>query len=299
MAPPQRRAALDAPLDCSGAQRGEAMAPQALRAAGFLDRIGARDAGTADAWIHDASRDPATGVIGAADIRRASGAIAAGVAAIREAGELPVVLGGDCTLLLGVFSGLPPGTALWFIDGHADFYDGDSSPTGEAADMDLAILTGHGPPRLLGSDRVLVAPADVILMGHRPAALSVDTAIENARIDRGIRALTAPEITASGPDRVGREAARRFRGRSAWLHLDLDVLDQSALPAVTYPQPCGLGWSELVALARPLARAEGLAGISIADFNPERDLDGACAARVVGTVAAMLDVGRGKTARHG
>lgn len=33
---------------------------------------------------------------------------------------------------------------LWFVDGHADFLDGWSSPTGEAADMELAILTGAG-----------------------------------------------------------------------------------------------------------------------------------------------------------
>ena len=59
-----------------------------------------------------------------------------------EARERPLVLGGDFTLLLGVFQALPRGSGLWFIDGHADFLDGKSSPTGEAADMDLAILTG-------------------------------------------------------------------------------------------------------------------------------------------------------------
>ena len=138
-------AILDAPLDCSGAGRGEEHAPAALRAAGLIERLGARDAGAAQARIRDTRRDPDTGVIGAADIRAASTAIDSRVREVLDAGDRPVVIGGDCTLLLGVFQALPRGSGLWFVDGHAVFFDGESSPTGEAADMDLAILTGHGP----------------------------------------------------------------------------------------------------------------------------------------------------------
>jgi arginase family enzyme len=272
---------IDAPLDSSCAGRGEERAPAALRAAGLLDRLGARDAGEADARIRDAHRDSATGVIGAVDVRRASAAIADGVRRIRDAGHRPLVLGGDCTLLLGVFQALPRGTGLWFVDGHADFYDGETSPTGEAADMDLSILTGHGPHGLLDRREPLVDPAAVVLLGHRPGELGDDVALENGRLDPAIHALTAPEVRERGPARTGADAAARLVSGPAWLHLDLDVLDESALPAVTYPQPLGLDWDELVTLARPLAAAPDLAGVSVADFNPDRDPDGAHAARVV------------------
>lgn len=275
---------IDAPLDCSGAGRGEELAPAALRSAGLVERMGAHDAGEVDARIRDARRDPDTGVIGAADVRRATAAIASGVREVLEAGRRPLVVGGDCTLLLGVFRALPPGTGLWFVDGHADFYDGESSPTGEAADMELSILTGHGPHGLLDRrepDGPLVDPADVVLLGHRPAELGSDTALENGRIDPAIHALTAPEVRERGAARVGAGAAARVAERPAWLHLDLDVLDESVLPAVSYPQPLGLGWDELVALARPLAAAPSLVGVSVADFNPERDPDGAYAERIV------------------
>jgi arginase family enzyme len=144
-----RFAVVDAPLDCSGTGRGEERAPAALRAAGLVERLGARDAGEAAARIRDTRRDRDTGVVGAAELRRASKAIAARVREVLAARERPLVLGGDCALLLGVFQALPPGSGLWFVDGHADFLDGQSSPTGEAADMELAILTGHGPPALL------------------------------------------------------------------------------------------------------------------------------------------------------
>jgi arginase len=280
-----RLAILDAPLDCSGAGRAEEHAPAALRAAGIVERLGGRDAGEAEARIDDTRRDPETGVIGAAAVRRATTAIAARVGELRDAGDLPLVVGGDCTLLLGVFQALPRGSGLWFVDGHADFYDGVSSPTGEAADMDLAILTGHGPPGLLAGP--LVDPADVILLGHRPDELHPDVADENARLDPAIRALTAPEVRELGAAHVGREAAAQLSPGPAWLHLDLDVLDESALPAVSYPQPLGLDWDELVALARPLVAAPNLLGVSVADFNPDRDPEGVHAARIVGALEAL------------
>ena len=283
-----RFAIIDAPIDCSGAGRGEEHAPGALRAAGVVERLGARDAGEADARIRDTRRDPATGVIGAAEVRRGSIAIASRVHEVLKARERPLVLGGDCTLLLGVFQALPRGTGLWFIDGHADFFDGESSPTGEAADMELAILTGHGPPGLLEGDGPLLDPAAVVLLGHRPSELHPDVALENARLDPAIHAVTAPEVGERGAARVGSDAAARLAEGPAWLHIDLDVLDEGVLPAVSYPQGLGLDWDELADLARPLIAAPNLLGVSIADFNPDRDADGTHAARVVEALASLF-----------
>ena len=280
-------AVIDAPTDSSGEGRGEERAPVALRAAGLLERLGARDAGRADARIRDRQREPTTGLIGASEVLRAAAEIASKVREVLESGERPLVLGGDCTLLLGVFQALPGGSGLWFVDGHADFFDGESSPTGEAADMDLAILTGHGPPGLLRGREPLLEPAAVVLLGHRPAGLHPDVARENARLDPAIHALTAPEVRERGPDRIGSDAAARLAGRPAWLHLDLDVLDESTLPAVSYPQPLGLDWEELVALLRPLVAAPNLLGVSVADFNPDHDPDTIHAPRIVEELASL------------
>jgi arginase len=285
-----RLAVIDAPIDCSGAGRGEEHAPAALRAAGLVERLGARDAGEADARIRDTRRDPGTGVVGAVEVGRASTAIASRVRELLEARECPLVVGGDCTLLLGVFQALPGGSGLWFVDGHADFFDGESSPTGEAADMDLAILTGHGPPGLLERDGPLLEPGAVVLLGHRPGELHPDVARENARLDPAIRALTAPEVRERGAAGVGRNVAGWLAERPAWLHLDLDVLDEAVLPAVSYPQPLGLDWDELVALVRPLVAAPNLLGVSVADFNPERDPDGTHAARIVEALGSLWRV---------
>jgi arginase len=285
-----RLAVIDAPIDCSGAGRGGEHAPAALRAAGLVERLGARDAGEADARIRDTRRDPGTGVVGAVEVVRASTAIASRVRELLEARECPLVVGGDCTLLLGVFQALPGGSGLWFVDGHADFFDGESSPTGEAADMDLAILTGHGPPGLLERDGPLLEPGAVVLLGHRPSELHPDVARENARLDPAIRALTAPEVRERGAAGVGRDVAGWLAERPAWLHVDLDVLDEAVLPAVSYPQPLGLDWDELVALVRPLVAAPNLLGVSVADFNPDRDPDGSHAARIVEALGSLWRV---------
>lgn len=158
--------------------------------------------------------------------------------------------------------------------------------------MDLAILTGHGPPGLLEGNRALLEPTEVALLGHRPPELHPDVAHENARLDPAIPALTAPQVRERGPDRVGKDAAARVAGHPAWLHLDLDVLDESVLPAVSYPQPLGLDWDELVALARPLVATPNLLGISIADFNPDLDPNSTHAARIVEALALLHGPGR-------
>jgi arginase len=283
-----RFAVVDAPIDSSGAGRGEERAPAALRAAGLLERLRARDAGVADARLRDTRRDPETLVVAAGEVRRTAAAIACRVREALEAGDRPLVLGGDCTLLLGVFQALPRGSGLWFVDGHADFFDGETSPTGEAADMDLAILTGHGPPRLLEPRERLLDPAAVVLLGHRPAELHPDVARENARLDPAIHAVTAPEVRERGAARVGTEAATRLAELPTWLHLDLDVLDEAVLPAVSYPQSLGLDWDELIALVRPLAASPNLRGASVADFNPDGDADGIHAARVVAALESLF-----------
>jgi arginase family enzyme len=196
------------------------------------------------------------------------------------------VLGGDCTILPGILLALPPGMRLWFVDGHPDFLDGRTSETGEGADMDLSIVTGHGPAGVTGRDDPLVDPARVHLLGHRPPQDAVGR-VEADRIDPRIHQLPAEQLRRQGADAVGERLATGTDG-PAWLHLDLDVLDPVDLPAVTYPEPDGLRWADLEALVAPLARSDRLLGVSVADLNADEDPDGRHARRVVEVLAAAL-----------
>ena len=204
--------------------------------------------------------------------------------------ETPLVLGGDCTLILGVFRALPRGCGLWFVDGHADFYDGRSSPSGEAADMDLAVVTGHGPAGLSDLAPPMVPASAVALLGHRRAEDDPDVKEELGFLPPELFHLDATAVLQQGPAAVAEEAERHVTDAAdgTWLHLDLDVLDERALPAVTYPQPAGLDWHAATAQLTPLAASPTLAGVSVADFNPDRDPDGTCATRVISLLTEML-----------
>ncbi|MEH1102204.1 arginase family protein [Micromonospora sp. CPCC 205561] len=281
-----RWSVLDAPLDSSGRGRGERRAPAALRAAGLLERVGAADAGEVDALVTDPVRDRETGVIGVEQVRRASRALAVRVTELLGAGRQPLVLGGDCAILPGTLQGLPAGFDLWFLDAHLDFEDGRTSPSGEAADMDLSIVTDHGPAGVLDREGPLVDPDQVHVLGHRPLDRVAPEGREASRVDPAVRLVAAARL--HGPDAAsaGRDLAAGTT--PAWLHLDLDVLDPLALPAVSYPEPGGLEWADLTALARPLVHSGRLIGMSVTDFNADEDPDGRHAERIVRALAELL-----------
>ncbi len=275
---------LGAPWDCSGANRGEALAPGALRTAG-LSRLVDVDRGDAATVIASSHRDEATGVRALTDTVAAAHELAAALESGRRdhPTRRPLVLGGDCSLLLGVFAHVR-GAGLWMIDGHPDFSDAHTSDTGETADLELAVLTGDGPPPLvdLAGTAPMVPARNVALIGHRTDDLEPASAAELARLPADLLTLDARAVL-DDPSAAGRRAAA-WADRLAipmWLHIDVDVLDPSALPAVTYPQPGGPGFDQLATLLTPLAAAPTLLGVSIADFRPDLDPDGSQAAQLV------------------
>lgn len=282
-----------APIDCAGRSEGEERAPAAFRAARIADRVGAEDAGDACQPITDPSRDPASGVIGYGQIRIASASIAKEVADVLAAGRRPLVLGGDCTLLPGALAGARQRCerlALAFVDGHLDCYDGHTSPTGECADMDLAIVTGGAPGLTegFGPGLPIVEPADVAVLGYRDDSGAGEPGVgaEVELVDDRIERHTALQLRHGDPGRIASSVAQRLADAGAvWLHFDVDALDEAALPAVSYPQPDGLSWQEAETVVKTLSGLPELVGVSVADLNSDRDPDGAYAERIT----AMLE----------
>src|SRR5271165_5387219 len=155
------------PIDSSGAFAGCERMPAAMRAAGLAAALGATDLGNAQVALADPVRDPGSGIIGLSSLVAASDVIRAATRTLLAGGRRPLLIGGCCSLLIGVAAGLAdvsPGTGLAFIDGHLDFYSGASSPTGEAADMELAVILGIGPADLTGltGQQRLMDPAAIV-----------------------------------------------------------------------------------------------------------------------------------------
>jgi arginase len=284
------------PIDCSGRATGVERMPAALRAAGLVQQLDVPDAGDLSVIIDDSRRDPVTGIIGFEVVCAASAGIRAGVGALLARGERPLLVGGCCTLLIGVFAALRDhfGRAgLAFVDGHLDFYDGHSSPTGEAADMELAILTGFGPAGLtdLAGTPPLVDPSDVFVLGYRDAEQAAQDGAPDPQVMAPEIHLVEAQAVRYLPARLGTQVAERltFDPGRYWLHLDLDVLDQAVLPAVDYLMPHGLDWDAIAALVRPLAQSPALLGMDVTIYNPTLDPDGRYAQQIVELLKEVLE----------
>jgi arginase len=270
----------------------------ALLDAGLARRLGARRHARLAVPPYDSRRDPETGILNPARIHDFSVMLADIVAPVVARGSFPVVLGGDCSILLGNLLALRRGGrrhGLLFLDGHADFYQPEASPTGEAADMDLALSTGRGPAILTDMEgmRPLVRDEDVAVLGQRDAKQAREYGSQP--LPPTIFAQDLAELRRVGADEAARAAVEhlcRLRDNGGldgfWIHLDVDVLDDAIMPAVDYRMPDGLSWQELETILNAAMRSGRARGINITIFNPTLDRNGAIARELVNTLARGL-----------
>jgi arginase len=281
---------LGVPANSSGRTDGVAGAPAALRAAGLVDALqrvsSVADYGDVPLPAPSTKRDPATGLIDPAGLTALVEGVRAGVAAILADGQFPLVVGGDCPLLLGCLAafGNTDGRGLLFVDGHEDAYPPERSTTGEAADMELAFALGivETPwwPELTAASP-LVLPGHVGLLGPRDSALLEAEGVPSLA---GLLPFVDGSALAEDPS-ASTSAAVASLPASWWFHLDLDVLSTDALPAVDYPQEGGLGWGELSVVAAT-AMAAGPIGWDVTIYNPDLDPDRIHARRIVRSIEA-------------
>src|SRR5687768_10052177 len=139
---------IDAPSDLGLRRTGVHGLPDALRAAGlFAGLPDVRQAGRVSVPLYSAVRDEATGVVNSEGVCAFALRLADCIGSVLDLQRFPLVLGGDCSILLGPALALRRRGrfGLFFLDGHSDFYSPDTEPNGEVASMDLALVTGHGP----------------------------------------------------------------------------------------------------------------------------------------------------------
>lgn len=274
--------------------KGVETLPDALLAAGLGERLEARRAGRLEPPPYDDRRDRQTLLLNPKGIADYSMALADAVGHAIDVEEFPVVLGGDCSIVLGCLLALRRRGryGLLFLDGHADFYQPAAEPNGEAASMDLALATGRGPEIVtdLEGRRPLVRDEDVVAFGRRDAEDA--EAHGSQRIeDTAIRVVDLAEVRKRGAGDATLRAIGDLSRQEVvgfWVHLDADVLDDAVMPAVDYRMPGGLSWQELVTTLQ-VAIASGRAiGLNVTIFNPELDVDCSIAAAFVDALAKGL-----------
>lgn len=269
--------------------------PQRLLAEGLASRLHAQVVARLDTPPYDPVRDLQTLTLNAQSIAQWTPRLADAVGEVLDAGGFPVVLGGDCSIVLGPMLALRRRGryGLLFIDGHADFYQPEANPNGEAASMDLAFVTGHGPALLTDIEgrRPLVRDEDVVAFGFRDQAEqqaygSQPLPAEILALDlETVRRLGIADASRQAVARVGREALAGF-----FIHVDADCLDDSIMPAVDYRMPGGLSADELVTVLRTALQSGRVVGIEVAIYNPALDEDGRAGRMLTTALAQALGV---------
>ncbi len=297
----RRIAVLDAPTNLglrpptATSVPGCAKAPGALRDRGLLTRLNARDAGCLTPPRYDPGDwRPGDGVSHAAQIHSYSLRLADRIGAIVDNDEFPLVLGGDCSVLLG--SGLAMRRlgaeidgriGLVFVDGHSDFrHPGNAAYVGAAAGEDHALVTGRGQADLAGIEgrRPYFRDSDVVVLGIREN--------DEYRLDlqaAGFSVRAAPVVRAEGGARTAQWAREQLADCAGyWLHVDADVLDATIMPAVDAPSPGGIAFAELELLISGLVGTPHCLGMELTIFDPDHDPQGTYASELVSTLAAGL-----------
>jgi arginase len=197
----------------------------------------------------------------------------------------PLLLGGDCRMLVGIFAAFSQReteAGLVFLDGHADFHSPETSPSGDPADMELAILTGRGPERItrIAGKYPLLKDEEVVVYGIRAWDHIGTSNIEVYDRQRMIK---------NGIKHTVKEGLKNFYQKElpVWLHFDVDVLDPELMP-VMFPEPEGLTFEEAQEFLGFVWASGRVIGMSIACYHPKLDIDGSAGAQLVTLVSEVL-----------
>ncbi|MDW0267720.1 MAG: arginase family protein, partial [Nitrososphaeraceae archaeon] len=287
---------IDAPSILGLRPTGVELLPKALRAAGLLERLNAQHCGiVAPSSPYNHSRDEETKLLNAEAVKEYSLKLAETVKRQLHKNKFPIVIGGDCSILIGNLLALRRlgRYGLFFIDGHSDFYLPEESPTGEVADMDLAIVSGHGPDILSNLDHLkpLVKEQDIVVFGYRDSAQSAQYGCQDIKKTTMINAVELVDVKKLGLKNtatLGIQTLLKNELSGFWIHLDADVLDDSIMPAVDYRLPDGITFPELSNLLKLLLLSKKAMGISVTIFNPTLDKDGSITRNFVSSIVEGL-----------
>jgi arginase len=284
----RRVSVLGVPTSAGSHNPGQEKAPAAWRAAGLIGELQAAGLDVEDRGDLEATPyrpvEPDGGLRDTERVAEVIRRVAAEVAAIRAAGRLPLVLGGDCTITLGALDGFGGGGLVYF-DGDADLTTPERSASAVADTMGMTHMLGGGSPRLarLGSRYPLLRPGQVVLFGFDPAEL--DTGEWTELVSRHLYAAPAPAVRADPAGEAQRARGYLDRRSVSYLvHFDVDVLHTGLFPLANYPHFAGLTLDEVSVCLNEFGGGGGFGGLVITEVNPDHDPSG----QLLRTLAAQV-----------
>ena len=279
---------------------GQERAPEALRAAGLKEKLGATGFEVTDRgdsapfrWRPDSASPHAQN---ADAVRAAALDTAARVEQSIAAGELALVLGGDCTIELGTVAGSERSvgrTGLVYFDVHPDLnVPAESAPGAldwmgcahmlgvEGAVPELVRLDGHAP---------LLRPDDILFFAYGPEQA---TQFEREQLELLDPRRVPVDRVASDPEGEAERAVSEFApGFDRLLvHFDVDTIDFTDAPLSENPgRNEGLPMDAAMAALRVLVGADTLAALTVTELNPLHGAeDGSTVERFVDALVECL-----------
>ncbi|MBC7812907.1 MAG: arginase family protein [Burkholderiales bacterium] len=289
-------AVIDAPSMLGVGPTGVEELPTALKAAGLMLALDASYVGRVDVPPYNPVRDAATSLMNPHEVREFALRLADAIGETLNKGLFPLVLGGDCSIELGTALALRRRGryGLFFLDGHADFYqpqpDADDNEA-QISSMELALITGYGPDLLTNIDglKPYFRETDVTLFGIRDAEEAARDGSPDVR-ESSMHIFDLAKVRQLGVAEAARSALNPLLSdglQGFWIHLDADVLSDSIMPAVDWRVPGGgLTFAELSHILRLLLVSGRAVGMSVTILNPRLDSDGSI---VRDFVACLVD----------
>jgi len=297
---------IGAPTDIGAGSRGARMGPDALRVAQLAEALQAQGQHVVDSGNlsgpENPWQDPVQGYRHLAEVSRWNQSVHDAVLLALDAGQLPLLLGGDHCLAIGSISAVARHCraqgktlrVLW-LDAHADFNTSALTPSGNLHGMPLACLCGLGPPPLTG------------LSGQTPALASTGVRQIGIRsVDPGekrlVHAHALDVFDMRHIDEVGMRATMQqaLAGMDANTHLhlsfDVDFLDPAIAPGVATTVPGGPSYREAQLCMEMVADCGRLASLDIMELNPALDERNRTAELAVDLVASLF--GKSTLMRH-
>jgi len=283
----------------AGARRaGQEQAPSALRAAGLVNSLEERGVDVFDRGdlpkvvFRPDPENPRKQNLG--DVRRVARNVAVELGRARGNGTCPVVLGGDCTITIGVVAGLlrqGSSLGLIYLDGDLDLNTPETTPSGIFDGMVTAHLVGNGDQELarIATEYPLLQESHLVYFGYNVSAGGIDPP-ELSALERSAALRFPVDIVREDPIAAANEAVEALEGRveRILVHFDLDVADTPAVDAHSN----GLPLESTIEVLMVFMASPKCAGLVVTEFNPVLDVDGSVARRLAAHLAETLSAAR-------
>jgi arginase len=264
---------------------GVEKAPQALRAAGIAAALSRHGATVVDSrgdlplvpFAIDHRRRFAQNIAAVAHVATALAGDVEAMLDGKGGGSLPLVLGGDCTILLGVLAGhvrREPSTALVYLDAHPDLNTPQSVVQGALDWMGMSHVLAQPDAveqlTTLGPRVPLLDWPDVTFFGFVDSELTAgERALREAHPGRFV---SSQEVTGQAADTAGAVADELAGGHARFLvHFDVDVLDFVDFPIAdnAYQRNQGLTLDNALAALSVFAESPAFGGLVVTEVNPD------------------------------